>query len=116
MWWMRIIGVPANGPPIRPSCARNSSMILALNSLASPGAASAVSVIFSSGGLGVFIMAADPGLERLALVASLRHPVEDRVVAHQELHPAPRGRIGLVDDTVVAREDGHGRGFRQVPD
>ena len=33
----------------------------------------------------------------VALVASLRHPVQDRVVAHQELDPAPRGRIGLVD-------------------
>src|SRR5436190_342513 len=101
MWWMRIIGVPANGPPIRPSFARNSLMILALNSLASPGTASAVSIMFSSSGLGVLVMTADPGLERLALVAPLRHPVEDRVVAHQELPPAPRGRVGLVDDAVV---------------
>src|SRR5260221_4444797 len=38
MWWMRIIGVPASGPPTRPSFARNSARILVLKSLASLGA------------------------------------------------------------------------------
>ncbi len=69
----------------------------------------AVSAMISSSALRVLVMAADPGLERLPLVAPLRHPVEDRVVAHQELHPAPRGRIGLVDDPVSERENAHRR-------
>ena len=59
--------------------------------------------------LDVLVVAADPGLERVALVAPLRRPVQDRVVAHQELDPAPRGRIGLVDRAVLAREDAHRR-------
>ena len=37
VWWMRIIGVPASGPRTRPSFARNSSMTLALKSLARRG-------------------------------------------------------------------------------
>jgi hypothetical protein len=57
----------------------------------------------------VLVAAANPGLERIALVAPLRHTVEDRVVAHQELDPAPCGRIGLVDGAVLKREDTHHR-------
>src|SRR5271169_2024911 len=106
MWRMRISVVPAHGPLTRPSFARNSSIILVLKSLAPPGAESAT---ISSRALDVLVMAADPGLERVALVAPLRRPVEDRVVAHQELDPAPRGPIGLVDGAVLEREDTHRR-------
>ena len=53
----------------------------------------------------VFGVAADPHLEPIALVAAFRRPVEDRVVAHQELDPAAARRIGLVDRPVVENED-----------
>jgi hypothetical protein len=48
--------------------------------------------------LGRLILVAppNPGLQCIALVAPLRRPIEDRVVAHQELDSAPGGRIGLV--------------------
>src|ERR671936_34289 len=59
-------------------------------------------------------MAADPGLEPIALVAPPRHPVEDRVVAHQELDSAPPGRIGLVDGAVLECEGAHSIYFRDV--
>src|SRR3954453_23476887 len=62
----------------------------------------------------VLVIAANPGLERLALVASLRRPVQDRVVAHQELDPAEGGPIGLVDSTVLEHEGAHRRDFRDV--
>ena len=60
-------------------------------------------------------MAANSGLERIALVAPRRGPVEDPVVAHQELDPAPRGRISLVDGAVMEREDAHRRCRRTRP-
>ena len=66
-------------------------------------------MISSSTASGVLVMAADPGLERLALVAAFGSPVEDRVVAHQELDPARRGRIGLVDGAAGEREGAHRR-------
>src|ERR687898_558199 len=53
----------------------------------------------------VFVVAAEPELPAVALVAALGHAVEDRVVAHEELHPAPGGRIGLVDGAVLERKD-----------
>src|ERR1700733_14103418 len=106
MWWMRIRVVPAHGPPTRPPFARNSSIISVLKSLALPGAESAT---ISSRALDVLVMAADPGLERVALVASPRRPVEDRVVGHQELDPAARGRISLVDGAVLEGEGAHRR-------
>ncbi len=59
----------------------------------------------------VLVVAADPGLERVAFVTPFRHPVKDRVVAHQELHPASRGRVGLVDGAVLVRENAHRRCF-----
>src|SRR5262245_47387887 len=46
----------------------------------------------------VLVVAVDPELEPIALVAALRRAVEDRVIAHQELNPAPGIRVGLVDD------------------
>jgi hypothetical protein len=49
----------------------------------------------------VFVVAADLELEPIALVAAFRRPVEDRVVAHQELDPAAPGRIGLVAGWVL---------------
>src|SRR5580693_9224001 len=106
MWWMRISVVSAHGPPTRPSFARNSSIILVLKSLAPPGADSAT---MSSRGLDVLVMAADPGLERVALAAPLRRPVQDGVVAHQELDPARGGRIRLVDGAVLECEGAHRR-------
>jgi hypothetical protein len=47
----------------------------------------------SAGGLVallVLVVPADPELPGLALIASLRCVVEDRVVAHQKLHAAAR--------------------------
>src|SRR6185503_8917209 len=64
----------------------------------------------------VFIVAADPELEPVALVAALRRPVEDRVIAHQELDPAAPGRIGLVDIAVVQSEDAEAEALGQIPD
>src|ERR1700733_8485415 len=104
MWWMRISVVPAHGPPTRPPFARNSSIILALKS-----PAAAVSATVSSRASGVLVMAANPGLERVALIASPRRPVQDRVVAHQELDPAARGRVGLVDGAALERKAAHCR-------
>src|SRR3954453_9580763 len=63
---------------------------------------------------GVLVVAANPGLEGLALVASLRRAVEDRVVAHQELDAAEGGAVGLVDGAVLERERAHGRDLRDV--
>src|SRR4029434_4257883 len=57
----------------------------------------------------VLVVAAEPELPAVALVAALGHPVQDRVVAHQELHPAPGGRIGLVDGAVLERKGAHRR-------
>ena len=37
----------------------------------------------------VLVVAADPHLPRIALVTAFRHPVKDRVVAHQEFQPSP---------------------------
>src|SRR5215831_231194 len=64
----------------------------------------------------VFVVAADPELEPVALVAAFRRPVEDRVVAHPELDPAAPGRIGLVDSPVVQDEDAEAEVLAQVPD
>src|SRR5829696_8972929 len=62
----------------------------------------------------VLVVAAEPGLPCVALVTALGHPVQDRVVAHQELHPTPGGRIALVDDAVLEGKDAHHRGLRQI--
>src|SRR5829696_1443307 len=62
----------------------------------------------------VLVVAAEPGLPCVALVTALGHPVQERVVAHQELHPTPGGRIALVDDAVLEGEDAHHRGLRQI--
>src|SRR5258708_28787250 len=64
----------------------------------------------------VFVVAADPALEPIALVAAFRGPVEDRVVAHQELDPAAPGRIGVVDVAVVQNEDAEAEVLGRVPD
>src|SRR5262244_2297420 len=64
----------------------------------------------------VFVVAADPELEPVALVAAFRRPVEDRVVAHQELDPAAPGRIGVVDVAVVQSEGAEAEVLGQVPD
>ena len=64
--------------------------------------------------LGVLVVAAEPELEPIVLVAALRRSVEDRVVAHQELEPAPPGRIGLVDDSVIQDEGAETGALRQV--
>src|ERR1700675_415376 len=77
----------------------------------------------SSGGAGrrsrplrlVLVMAADPELEPLVLVAAFRRPVKDRVVAHEELESAPPGLIGLVDDPVLQDESAEAGALGQVP-
>src|SRR5687768_4529834 len=63
----------------------------------------------------VLVMAADPELEPIVLVAAFRRPVKDRVVAHEELEPTPPGLIGLVDDPVLQDESAEARALRQVP-
>src|SRR2546429_3353431 len=116
MWWMRISVVSAQGPPTRPWFARNSLMILALWSLPSSGADFVMNLLQGASLAVVFVVAADPELEPVALVAAFRRPVEDRVVAHQELDPAAPGRIGLVDVAVVQNEDAEAEALGQVPD
>jgi hypothetical protein len=49
----------------------------------------------------IFVVAADPELEPVAFVSAIRRPVEDRVIAHQELNPAAASRIGVLDLAVV---------------
>jgi hypothetical protein len=53
----------------------------------------------------VLVVAANPELERLPLIATLGYTVEDRVVAHQELDAAPPGSVGLVDGAILKGED-----------
>src|ERR671931_1982451 len=62
----------------------------------------------------VLVVPGDPALPRLALVAALRCVVEDRVVAHQKLHPAARRRVGVVDGAVVAYERAEPKQLREV--
>jgi hypothetical protein len=50
----------------------------------------------------VLVVAAYPHL--IALVAALRHPVEDRVVAHQKLGAASVAGVAAVNAVAVARE------------
>ena len=64
----------------------------------------------------VLVVAADPQLEPIVLVAALRRSVEDRVVAHQELEPTPPGRIAVVDDPVIQDEGAEAGTLRQVSD
>src|SRR5262249_56209098 len=64
----------------------------------------------------VLVVAADPELEPIALVASFRRPVEEPVVAHQELDPATPGRIGVVDSPVRRGEGAEALGLGQVTD
>src|SRR5438874_6549143 len=71
--------------------------------------------ITSRGSLGVvLVVAADPELPSLALIASLRRPVKDPVVGHQELDPATGRRVGLIDDAVLAAEGGEAEQLGQV--
>ena len=46
-------------------------------------------------------MPSDPHLELVAFIAALGCAVEDPIVAHQELHPAARRRVRVVDGVVV---------------
>src|SRR5258708_4666424 len=62
----------------------------------------------------VLVVAVDPGLPRLALVSAFWHPVEDPVVAPQELNPPTRGRVRLVDGLGVQDEDAEAEALRQV--
>jgi hypothetical protein len=64
----------------------------------------------------VLVMAADAKLEPIDLVAPLRRPVKDRLVAHQELDPTPPGPIGLVDDPVLQDESAEAGVDRQASD
>src|SRR5262249_11093563 len=44
--------------------------------------------VLQGASVAVFVVAADPELEPVALVAAFRRPVQDRVVGHQELDAA----------------------------
>src|SRR5271163_540442 len=57
---------------------------------------------------------AQPYLERVALVAALWRPVEDWVVAHQELEPASPGLVGLVDEPVIQDEHAEAWALSQI--
>src|SRR3954447_12610660 len=52
----------------------------------------------------VLVVPTSPRPGSVAFVASLRCPVEDRVVAHQELDAAGRGGVGLVHGPVIEDE------------
>src|SRR5918994_6653211 len=93
---------------------------------ASPGSASrnvtcpaasadteSVMVLLYIGGL-VLVVAADPHVGRVALVASLRSPIEQPVEAHHELEAARSGRVRVVDDAVGEREGAQHWRLRQV--
>src|SRR5215472_15932797 len=64
----------------------------------------------------VVLVAADPQLEGVALVPAFRRPVEDWVVAHQELDPARPGRVSLVDGPALQDEHAEAEILGQVPD
>jgi hypothetical protein len=64
----------------------------------------------------VLVVAADPELEPIVLVAAFRRPVKDRVVAHEKLKPTPPSLIGLVDDPIFQGEGAEAGALRQVPD
>ena len=63
----------------------------------------------------VLVMAADPELPSLVLIAALRRPIEEPVVGHQELDPPTGRRVRLVDGPVLEREDGEAEQLGQVP-
>src|SRR5262249_59701414 len=69
-----------------------------------------------SGLVPVLVVSADPELETIALIAALRRPIEDSVVAHQELDPATPGRVGVVDSPLVQDEGAEALALRQVAD
>src|SRR6266571_6417404 len=108
MWWMRIIVAPASGPPTRPSFARNSSMILVLKSLASPGAEFAMissNVSMVSRHLAVVLVVATP--PEAGLVAAEWRAVEPLVHAPEAVHaPLVRG-VRVVDDAILEHERAH---------
>src|SRR6478735_11491293 len=54
----------------------------------------------------VLVVTAEPELPSVVLGATLRRPVEEPVVGHEELDPATGRRVGLIDDVVLEREDG----------
>src|SRR5215216_6222510 len=60
----------------------------------------------------VLVVAAYPHL--VALVAALRRPVEDRVIAHQELRAAGVAGVAVVDVVAVAREGADAVALREV--
>src|SRR5829696_6497862 len=55
----------------------------------------------------VLVVSPDPELGFIVLVTPLRRPVEDRVVAHQELQSTGGGRVGVVDGAVLHGEGTH---------
>src|SRR6202012_880405 len=63
---------------------------------------------------GVFVVAADPQLPSLALIASFGRSVKDPVVGHQELHSATGRRVGLVADPVLQGEGREAEQFGEV--
>src|SRR6266576_918744 len=63
----------------------------------------------------VLVVSAQPHVT-VALVAALRRPVEDRVVAHQELSAAGVARIAVVDAVAVAREGADAVPLSEVAD
>src|SRR6266516_7205625 len=63
----------------------------------------------------VLIVAPDPHLGRVTLVASRRRPVEECVEAEHEFEAASGGRVRVVDDPVLEGERAEDQPFRQVP-
>src|SRR6266571_3734961 len=62
----------------------------------------------------VLVVPADPQLKRVALVPPFGRPVEDPVVAHQELDAASPGPVGLVHGALVEDERAEALTFREV--
>src|SRR5688572_1456916 len=80
-----------------------------------PERSSSTPSVFVVSGAVVLVVPADPQLEPIVLVAAFRRPVEDRVVAHEELDPTPPGRIALVDGPVLQDEGAEAGALSQVP-
>ena len=53
----------------------------------------------------VLVVPADPELPGFALVAALGCVVEDGVVAHDELEPAPGGRVRVIERAFVCTNE-----------
>src|SRR4029453_19524909 len=89
----------------KPPCQRSSQAIGdAAIEVGDPSTEERAHLVIGRDKRSVLVSAADPHLERVALVPSLWRAVENPVVAHQELDPAGRRPVGLVEGAAVRDE------------